>query len=63
MEKIKDPKMKCVVFNCLHMVMFMSITPDETIEFFKSCGREIMVESLITYNLVCLDKIFLGLLL
>jgi len=38
MEKIKDPKMKCVVFDRLHMVMFMSINPDETIESFKSRG-------------------------
>jgi hypothetical protein len=45
MEKIKDSKMKCVVFDCFHMVMFMSINPDETIEPFKSCAREIMVES------------------
>jgi hypothetical protein len=45
MEKIKDPKMKCVVFDHLHMVIFMSINLGETIEFFKSHGREIMVES------------------
>ncbi len=37
--------MKCVVFDRLHMVIFMTINLDETIEFFKSCGREIMVES------------------
>ncbi len=52
MEKIKDPKMKCVVFDRLHMVMFMSIKLDGTIDFFNPHGKEIMVESFITYNLV-----------
>ncbi len=29
----------------LHMVMFMSINSDETIDDFKACGREMVVES------------------
>jgi hypothetical protein len=43
--KNQDPKMKLVIFDRLHMVMFMSINPYETIESFKSRGREIMLES------------------
>jgi hypothetical protein len=27
------------------MVMFMSINPNETIDDFKACGKEMMVES------------------
>ncbi len=45
MEKIKDSKVKCVVFAHLNMVMFMSINPNETIDDFKACGREMVVES------------------
>jgi hypothetical protein len=44
MEKIKDPKVRCVVFDHLHMVMFLSINPNETIEYFTACGKE-MVEN------------------
>jgi hypothetical protein len=32
----------CVILDRLHMVMFMSINPNETIEYF-TCGKE-MVE-------------------
>ncbi len=45
MEKIKDSKVKHVVIDHLHMVMFMSINPNETIDDFKACGREMVVES------------------
>jgi hypothetical protein len=45
MEKIKDSKVNCVVFDCLHMVMFMSINPNETIDDFKACGKEMVVEN------------------
>jgi hypothetical protein len=45
MEKIKDSKVKCVVFDCFHMMMFMSINPNETIDDFKACRREMVVES------------------
>jgi hypothetical protein len=44
MDKIKDPKVMCVVLDHLHMVMFMSINPNETIEYFTTCGKE-MVEN------------------
>jgi hypothetical protein len=45
MEKIKDLEVKSVVLDCLHMVMFMSINPNETIDDFKAHGREMAVES------------------
>ncbi len=44
-KKNKDLEVKCVVFNCLHMVMFMSIDPNETIDDFKAHGKEMVVES------------------
>ncbi len=37
--------MKHAVFDRFHMVMFMSINPNETIDDFKACGREMVVES------------------
>jgi hypothetical protein len=45
MEKIKDFEVRCVVLDYLHMVMFMSINPNETIDDFKACGREMVVEN------------------
>jgi hypothetical protein len=47
MEKINDLKVKvsCVILHCLHMVMFMSTNPNETINDFKARGREMVVES------------------
>ncbi len=45
MEKIKDPKVKCALLDHLHMVMFMSINLNETIESFKAHGKEIAMES------------------
>jgi hypothetical protein len=45
MEKIKDSKVNCVILDRLHMVMFMSINPNETINDFKACGKEMVVES------------------
>jgi hypothetical protein len=45
MEKIKNLVVKCVVFDRLHMVMFMSINPNETIDVFKALGKEMVVES------------------
>jgi len=43
--KIKDSKVRCAVFDHLHMVMFMSINPNETIDDFKAHGKEMGVES------------------
>jgi hypothetical protein len=45
MEKIKDSKVKRVVLDCLHMVMFMSINPYETIDEFKAHGTKMVVEN------------------
>jgi len=45
MEKIKDSKVRHVVLDRLHMVVFMSINPNETIDDFKAHGREMVVES------------------
>jgi hypothetical protein len=41
-EKIKDSKVRCAVLDCLHMVMFMSINPNDD---FKTHGKEVVVES------------------
>jgi hypothetical protein len=45
MEKIKDLEVRCAILDHLHMVMFMSINLDETIDDFKACGKEMVVES------------------
>jgi hypothetical protein len=45
MEEIKDSKVKHAILERLHMVMFMSINLDETIDDFKAHGREMVVES------------------
>jgi hypothetical protein len=45
MEKIKNSEVKCAILDCLHMVMFMSINPNETIDDFKARGKEMVVES------------------
>jgi len=45
MEKILDPKVKRALLDHLHMVMFMSINLNETIESFKVHGNEIPMES------------------
>jgi Na+/glutamate symporter len=63
MEKIKDVKMRRAIFDCLYLVMFMSINPGETIELFKACGKEKMMECLIALNPVIHGPNFLGLLL
>jgi hypothetical protein len=45
MEKIKDPKVRHALLDHLHMVMFMSINLNETIESFKAHGKKIVMES------------------
>jgi hypothetical protein len=45
MEKIKDSQVRRQVFDHLHMVMFMSINSNETIDDFKACRREMVVKS------------------
>jgi hypothetical protein len=39
MEKIKNSKVKHAVLDRLCRVMFMSINPNETIDYFKAHGR------------------------
>ncbi len=38
-------KVRCAVLDRLHMMIFMSINPNETIDDFKARGREEVVES------------------
>ncbi len=45
MEKIKDSKVRHVILDHLHMAMFMSINPNETIDDFKAHGKKMVVES------------------
>jgi hypothetical protein len=45
MEKIQDSKVKRAILGHFHMVMVVSINPNETIDDFKACGRETVVES------------------
>jgi hypothetical protein len=45
MEKMKDSEVKHAILDHLHMVMFMSINPKETINDFKAHGREMVVEN------------------
>ncbi len=41
----KNQRFKGAVLDRLHMVMFMSINPNETIDDFKARRREMVVES------------------
>jgi len=43
--KKKDLKVKHAILDCLHTVMFTSINPNETIDYFKAHGKEMVVES------------------
>ncbi len=63
MEKIKGSKVSCAVFDHLHMVMFMSINLDETIDDFKAWGGRWWWKILITYNLVLFGKDIFGLII
>jgi hypothetical protein len=45
MENIKDSEVRHVILDRLHMVMFMSINPNDTIDDFKAHGKEMVVES------------------
>jgi predicted CDP-diglyceride synthetase/phosphatidate cytidylyltransferase len=59
MEKIKDSKVRCAILDHLHMVMFMSINPNETIDDFKARGRR-WWKVLIIYNLVLFGQDIFG---
>jgi hypothetical protein len=45
MEKKNNSKVRRAILYHLHMVMFMSINLDETIDDFKARGTEMVVES------------------
>ncbi len=63
METTKDSKVRRAILDHLHMVMFMSINLDETIDDFKTHGRRWWWKVLIIYNLVLFGQnIFFGLL-
>jgi len=63
MEKIKYSKVRRAVFDHLHMVMFMSINPDETIDDFKARGKKMVVESFDNLQLGVVWTRFFGLII
>jgi hypothetical protein len=63
MEKIKYSKVRRAVFDHLHMVMFMSINPDETIDDFKAHGKKMVVESFDNLQLGVVWTRFFGLII
>jgi hypothetical protein len=46
MKKIKHVEVRQIIFDYLRIIMFMSINPKETIVFFKTRGKEKVVECL-----------------
>jgi hypothetical protein len=44
MEKINDIKVQNIIFDDLHMVIYMTINPSKTIVSFKGCGRKKVIE-------------------
>jgi hypothetical protein len=44
MKKIKHVEVRQVIFDYLHIMMFMSINLEEIIVFFKTHGREKVME-------------------
>ncbi len=63
MEKIKDLKVRLAILDHVHMMMFMSINLDETIDVFKACGKRWWWKVLIIYNLVCFGQDIFGLII
>jgi hypothetical protein len=51
MEKIKDVEVKCVVLDCLHTMMFMSINLGKTIKYVMACGRENVMDTFYSFKL------------
>jgi hypothetical protein len=45
MEKIKDNEMLRAILNDLHIVMYMPIEPNESIETFMTRGRNKIIEN------------------
>jgi len=58
MEKIRDSKVRHVILDCFHMVMFMSINPNETISDFKAHEKEMVVVSFDNLQLGVVWKIY-----
>jgi hypothetical protein len=44
MEKIKDNEVRCAILDDLHIVMYMPIEPNESIEAFMICGKNKIIE-------------------
>jgi hypothetical protein len=44
MKKIKHVEVRQIIFDYLRIIMLMSINPKETIVFFKTRGKEKVVE-------------------
>jgi len=63
MDKIKDLEVKHATLERLHMVMFMSINPNETINDFKACGREMVMENFDNLQLKLLGQDTFGLII
>jgi len=63
MEKIKDSKIRHAILDHLHMVMFMSIDLDETIDDFKTHGGRWWWKVLIIYKLVLFGQDIFGLII
>jgi hypothetical protein len=45
MEKIKDNEVQPAILDDLHIVMYMPIEPNESIETFMTCGRNKIIET------------------
>jgi hypothetical protein len=65
MEKIKDSKVRCAILDHLHMVMFMSINLNETIDDFQETwrGGKWWWKVLIIYNLMLFRQDMFGLII
>jgi len=55
--------MRHAIFDCLYLVMFMSINLRETIEFFKARAKEKVMECLIALSLVIQGPNIFGLII
>ncbi len=48
-KKIKDNEVRCAILDDLHIVMYMPIEPNESIETFMTCRRNKIIESFIQH--------------
>jgi hypothetical protein len=49
MEKIKDNEVQHVILDDLHIIMYMPIEPNESIETFMTRGRNKIIENFIQH--------------